>query len=609
MSNPTSPALRRALLATLVLCLAGCKDLKIETQNDADEFRFGQPNEMWLTYKKEAVPAGVDVVWSSDEQGELSREVRLDLSLLRPGKHKITARCKHDGKEAKKSKKIKILNDRPEPSINGPAASASFGVGSKVVLMGMATDREDGPVPGSSLSWSLDGVNVGVGETVEVQDLQPGSHTLVLTATDAAGATQQVTRTFEVTNQVPQVTIAQGATGPINVLDTLEVRGSATDPDPVHGSAQLTDLEWTSSLHPGQILARGPQASLSNLKGGTHRITLSAKDEFGAIGTASFTVDVANQNPTVEILSPSSNSFFSAADTIQFEAQASDPEAAIDPTQVVWSSSKGGVFARGLSASTDSLKAGDHTIRCTVTDAHGGTDSDSITILIRNQDPEPVIVRPGPLQTRTFNFADRIRFVGEATDAEDGTVADSGLEWHYRKVDGKHAGQRGELRQNGASISVPAERLVERVGFGTFEITLVATDSDGGKATSQSRTIKIENQRTEVRLQSPTQGGDYTEGQPVQLSAVATDPDSSGFLKGDLFQWTAKELTTGQEIRLGKGESLSTTKLTAGRYQIVVEVQDPQDSETIVRATTRIEVKPAAVDPAAGIAPTVAGQN
>ncbi|MCA8922279.1 MAG: hypothetical protein KDD82_10750 [Planctomycetes bacterium] len=625
MSNPTSPALRRALLATLVLCMVGCKDLKIQTQGDADEFRFGEKNEMWLTYKKEVIEpgaAGFHVVWSSDKQGELSREVRLDLSNLRPGKHKITATCEHDkkkGKKAKKDKKIEILNDRPEPAISG--VLASYGVGKTVSFTGSATDREDGAVPTSNLSWALDGPNgkqsLGAGETAEVSDLRPGIYILTLTATDRAGAAGQALKTFEITNQAPEVTISSSLSpAPINVLDSLQVAGSATDPDPVHGAATLTDLVWTSNLHPGQVLAQGASATLSNLKGGTHRITLTAKDEFGTPGSASFSLQVNNQDPTVQILSPSSNSFFSAADSVSFQAQASDPEAAIDPQNVVWSSSNGGFFARGLTVDTDKLKAGKQTITCTVTDAHGGSARDSIEILIRNELPQPVIVRPGPIGAKTWHYNDRIRLVGEATDEEDGTVADSGMVWSFRKLDGDKSGTTGKLRQEGASINVPAERLVERAGFGTFEITLTATDSDGGEATSQARRLRIENQRTEVRLQAPTLNATFTAGESIRLSAVATDPDSPGFLSGNQFRWAAKELSTGQVTPLGKGDSIQTDKLAAGRYEISVVVTDPQDESTTVRETTRIEVKPApaptptaptAGPDTAGIAPTVAG--
>ena len=629
MSNPTSPALRRALLATLVLCMVGCKDLKIQTQDDADEFRFGQPNEMWLTYKKEIIQpgtAGVSISWSCEEHGHLSNEARLDVSNLRPGKHKIVARCKHEGKkkDAKKSKKIEILNDRPQPTINGPGAQASFGVGKTVVMQGAATDREDGQVPSSSLNWSISGPsgtqNLGSGDTAEASDLRPGFYTITLTATDRAGATGQSTRLFEVTNQAPEVTLSSpsGAVSPINVLDTVDVVASATDPDPVHGSAAITDIKWTSNLHPGQTLATGRSATLSNLNGGVHTISATAYDEFGAAGRASFSITVNNEDPEVRILAPSSQSFFSAAATITFEAQASDAEAAIDSKQVKWAIADGGLetFGSGLSYSTDSLKPGKHTIRCTVTDAHGGTAFDEITILVQNEKPEPVIVRPGPLQSRTFHYGDRIRLVGEATDEEDGQVADSGLTWNYRKVDGQNSGKTGQLRQNGGSIAVPAERLVKRAGFGTYEITLTAKDSDGAEETSQSRRFKIENQRAEVRLQAPTQDASFVSGQPVRLTAVATDPDTSGFLDGDHFQWTAKDLATGERIALGKGDDFQTNKLTtAGRYEVAVVVTDPQDEETKVRAATRIEITPAPVaQPTAGadsntpgIAPTVGG--
>lgn len=76
-----------------------------------------------------------------------------------------------------------MLHDTP-PSvqINGPTV-LSFG--QPLLLIGQATDREDGPI--TELRWILDGKEVEAGQTLQMMGLMPGEHTIVLTARDRLG--------------------------------------------------------------------------------------------------------------------------------------------------------------------------------------------------------------------------------------------------------------------------------------------------------------------------------------------------------------------------------------------------------------------------------------
>jgi hypothetical protein len=60
-------------------------------------------------------------------------------------------------------------------------------IGERIVFTGLATDREDGPVPEEDLQWfsDIDGL-LGHGANVDTE-LSPGAHTITLLAEDADG--------------------------------------------------------------------------------------------------------------------------------------------------------------------------------------------------------------------------------------------------------------------------------------------------------------------------------------------------------------------------------------------------------------------------------------
>ena len=60
--------------------------------------------------------------------------------------------------------------------------------GDLIVFHGIATDMEDGTLPPAALVWS-DNIQggLGIGQTVPINNLTPGKHTITLTATDTYG--------------------------------------------------------------------------------------------------------------------------------------------------------------------------------------------------------------------------------------------------------------------------------------------------------------------------------------------------------------------------------------------------------------------------------------
>jgi hypothetical protein len=82
---------------------------------------------------------------------------------------------------------FQVPNNAPEVGIITPASGSSFGSVHTVVLVGRATDVEEGDLEENSLQWSSDiQGNLGEGRSASAT-LLPGMHTITLTATDAAG--------------------------------------------------------------------------------------------------------------------------------------------------------------------------------------------------------------------------------------------------------------------------------------------------------------------------------------------------------------------------------------------------------------------------------------
>ena len=168
---------------------------------------------------------------------------------------------------------------------------------------------------------------------------------------------------------------------------------------------------------------------------------------------------------------------------VQFDGSGStDP----DPTETLtysWDLNGDGVFGDATTAQTSYTftTLGSHTVTLRVTDTHGGTDTETVTIVVDNTVPVATIT--APLSTLTWKVGDTINFSGSATDTQDGTLAASALSWtlliHHCPSDCHlHTIQTF----NGtASGSLPAP---DHEYPSWLELKLTATDSGGLQGTA-----------------------------------------------------------------------------------------------------------------------------
>lgn len=90
-----------------------------------------------------------------------------------------------------------VTDKSPLAHINSPEADGSVQVGD-VQVTGGAYDPEDGNLGDAALSWKLNGQSAGTGQELILSGLEPGLHTVELTATDSQNNQATVSRTFQV---------------------------------------------------------------------------------------------------------------------------------------------------------------------------------------------------------------------------------------------------------------------------------------------------------------------------------------------------------------------------------------------------------------------------
>lgn len=169
---------------------------------------------------------------------------------------------------------------------------------------------------------------------------------------------------------------------------------------------------------------------------------------------------------------------------VSFDGSAStDPDG--DALTYLWN------FGDGLTEETSSPQT-THTYAASgvfnaslrVRDSRGAVSSISevVRIDVGNTPPTPIILAPS--SALRFKVGQRIALQGRATDAEDGTLADSRLTWQMKLVHNEHTHPfLPPTVGNNVEIIAPAPEDLAPETVNYLEITLTATDSQGRATT------------------------------------------------------------------------------------------------------------------------------
>jgi len=202
--------------------------------------------------------------------------------------------------------------------------------------------------------------------------------------------------------------------------------------------------------------------------------------------------------------------------TVSFSASgSSDPDPG-DTLTYAWDLDDDGAFddATSVNASWTYQQPGTYTPEVKVTDSHGASDTDAVTVTAGNTPPTATISTPS--SSLRWKVGDTVSFSGGATDAQSGTLPASALSWSLVL---QHCDTGGNCHQhplqswNGVasgSFSAPDHEYPSYL-----ELTLTATDPGGLVDTD---TVRLDPQTVNLTFQTSPPGLQLAVGSASQAT-------------------------------------------------------------------------------------------
>ncbi len=204
--------------------------------------------------------------------------------------------------------------------------------------------------------------------------------------------------------QSQEVQVASVGSGPLSLLG-VEMEGG----DPVFSAHLPEGMELPFLLAPGLNLTVTVTFSGDDGLSHSDRLLVMTDDPDG--DEAAWPVDVVagstepggdNHDPLVEITAPDDLAAFYTGTPILFAGQVADADQAPDQIAILWQSSIDGYFASGFAdasggtqADTSLLSPGEHVITLIARDGEGAEASDSVEVLVWDDEDEFVFVLSG----------------------------------------------------------------------------------------------------------------------------------------------------------------------------------------------------------------------
>jgi K+/H+ antiporter YhaU regulatory subunit KhtT len=334
---------------------------------------------------EDSVLTGSSLVWTSSIDGQIGTGDTVVTTSLSVGAHTVTLTATDsEGLTDTSSISLRIHpSGVPIATIIYPIDEQSHLEIDTIACVGTGLDTEDGALTGGALVWATNlGGLLGVGDSLEITNLQIGYHYITLTVTDSDGLIGIDTVHLNIrANVYPEAVFASPAdSSTFNEGDSVTFIGSATDLQ--DGTLSGGSLVWSSNID-GQ-LGTGDTLITTDLNIGTHTISLTATDNSGLTDVETIVLFMdppAGANTSIGITSPASGTSFNVGDTITFSGFATDLEDGTLPdTCLVWTSDIDGSIGFGGVLETDQLSSTTHTITLTATDSDLNTTDTTITI-------------------------------------------------------------------------------------------------------------------------------------------------------------------------------------------------------------------------------------
>lgn len=356
-------------------------------------------------------------------------------------------------------------------------------------------------------------------------------------------------------NRMPVVSLdSPGMNETFSAPADIAVAASASDPE---GRLSKVDFFADAALI-GTVTSSPFSVRWSSVPRGSYSLRAVAHDVDGASNTSApvaITVTEPNQPPTVALTAPASGSTFIAGTNVALSANASDPEGRLDRVDFFSGATLVGSDATSpFSVAWNSVPAGSHTLTAVALDRDGGRTTSAPVPITVNVNQLPTVSITAPSSGATFNFGINLTIAATASDPE------SRLE----RVDFFSG-----ATLLGTDLTSPFSIVWNSVPAGSYTLTAVAVDRDGGQRTSAPVSITVRpNQVPTVSLTSPAPGATFTAGANVTMNANAADPEGR-LERVDFFRGAALVGTD-----LSSPYSVVWSSVPAGAYSLTAVAVD-----------------------------------
>lgn len=401
-----------------------------------------------------------------------------------------------------------------------------------------------------SYSWTLDGV-AGTGETVSGTAAQDGTHTLVVTATDALGNTgAAVTRTWTLDTTAPTAPVLSGAPADGAFTNAKEVNLTAASED-----ATALTYHWTFN---GKEMEVEGATLTATAQEGKNTASVYATDAAGNTSPAttwSWTVDTIP--PTQPVLS-------GTAGVLTNVKEVNLTAVSEDATALAFHWTFNGVDATGPSLA-GTAKEGANTVSVYATDAAGNVSPTTAWNWTLDTIPPQNLSIAGTPANGEKTKENAVNLTASAKDANPLTY-----HWTFNGVDSTGSSLVGTAREGKNTARVFAE------------------DAAGNRCDAVTYTWTVDTEKPKnLALDGTPANGAVTKEPAFSFSAKAEDATAL------TYRWTLKT-AAGTIMRTATGETFDGAIEEDGAYTVSVFAEDETGnaSETASRTWTVDRVAP-----------------
>ncbi|MGM0599011.1 MAG: Ig-like domain-containing protein [Candidatus Rifleibacteriota bacterium] len=375
-----------------------------------------------------------------------------------------------------------IFYGHPPAEILTPASGTRYDLGTDVAFTGSTAS------PSITMSWFLNDVNTGVTGTNYSDVLPAGWNTISYSGVDDGGNTSTDTIMI-LMDDPPSMDFTPGNGSKFFAGTDVEFTGVGTGSIAAYEILDA-DKKWylNAISAPDHSAVKDVTFLSADLTTGTNNLTLTGEDQYGVVGTITYSFDYGFSAPS--ITSPADGSEFALATNVNFAGTPdSDP-----PITMSWYLEYGtaseAFLGSGANISHSFATRGTKTISYLATDSAGVLKQADIQIIVNE---EPTMVINNPVDGGNYFGGQSLDVSGSGTDINGDPVDAANFIWY---LDGS------EWKSTIANFTATKDEL----GTGTKSIRLEGTDDLG---TTGAVTNSIQTGISNPLISSPADGSSY----------------------------------------------------------------------------------------------------